>query len=408
MAKPANFKLWFAFGTDPLDLVSLLSEANWTDVSDDFEFAQFTTSNRRTQFDVFAAGRASFVLNNPDRDYDPDYSSGPYFGDIVRNLPCRVTAEHSASRKAVWYGYVRDWRVEYQGGFKSVARVVATDPVGLLARYDLAQITASYAGDTVADRVERVIADEIGFNPAVVTYNAASGVDLDATTFGVNALTYLNGLARSTAGLFYAQPGGGFVFDGKESVATVTRQSTSQDTYSATEFLYDSIRYAGTFDNFRDLVRIADSTGTLHETDNTTANEVPQVLSVSPTEIAHGQDASAVAEFYADLYSTGVNHPTELTFTVAGPDTDLHTEVFNRSLRDRVTVTFDPPGPGSSLSSQVFIDGFSHRVTPSKWDTTLYFSSADAYDDNLAGPPSDWLILNDATAGQLDSNDLGY
>ena len=79
-----------------------------------------------------------------------------------------------------------------------------------------------------------------------------------------------------------------------------------------------------------------------------------------------------------------------------------------RRLRDRFTVELDPPGPGDDISVDVFLDGETGHITADSWTVDYTFSSADAYDDNLASAPATWLILDDATDGKLDTGRLGY
>jgi hypothetical protein len=57
-----------------------------------------------------------------------------------------------------------------------------------------------------------------------------------------------------------------------------------------------------------------------------------------------------------------------------------------------------PQGVGSLISKQVIVEGISHAITPDGWETTFTLSPVFVAT----------FILDSATFGVLDSNQLGY
>jgi len=306
-----------------------------------------------------------------------------------------------------WYGYARTWTPSYQGK-DAVTALVAVDGLGMVARYDLDEITAAYAGDAVGTRMGRVL-DDLGF-PASYR-DLDQGTTLTETTFGVNALQHCQIAAASDGGFLYAQRDGTITFDGM-SALTDSRQLTSQITFSDSvtpTYLADSIHRTGVGEGFRNVVRVGGGSVTTATVDSTATNAAPVTYQRLDLLMSTDAQASGLASFYADLYSTETPVTSEVTFLVAAvSELSYNAELFHLKLRDRVTVDFAPPGGGSALSDQCFIDGISGSITPARWDVTFHLSSADIYDNNLAAAPSAWMVLDDASNGILDTDVLGY
>lgn len=411
MAGPATFRLWVAFGQKIFDDTALASDVNWTEVTDDCRFARFSTSTRRSQFDAFSAGTAEFRLDNRTRVYDPSYSSGTHFGDFKRNTPVRVTAEHSSTRYEVWRGAVRRFDPFYEGSFDSFTTLRCEDMLGVISDYELAELSsASYAADTTGTRIGRVL-DAMGHPSAYRSLgNGGDTTTHTSTTWGTNALAHIVAVGLADGGFVYADRDGTITHDSRNAGGGVSRQVTSQVTLSHTsEPTYLSSEWQGVGDDYRDLVRVSGATGNVQTVDNSTVDDAPVVFQRLNTTMQFDGEAAATAEFYADLYQTDRMYPRKVKVRIATNGTDLRTELLPRRVRDRMTVTHDPPGAGSNLTAEVFLDGINHTVDPTQgdWTAEYMFSSADQY-DGLDGPPDEWLILNDATRGVLNTYRLGY
>jgi hypothetical protein len=307
-----------------------------------------------------------------------------------------------------WYGYAKTWRPSYAMPTESRTRLSATDGLGLLAQYEVDDIAEAHGGDFIGERIDRVL-DDFGFPSGYRSLD--DGVTLQATEFGVNALAHCQRVALSVGGTFYAQRDGTLTFDGYEGLSS-SRQITSQDTVghnAAPVPLNDgSLELSGVGTGYRDLVTISALDGEAVTIDNSGANEAP--VAYRKTNLLHNSEAqtSLTAQFFADLYGTEVPAPEKVRFVAKTINADVNTVLFKRKLRDRITVEVGPPGGGADISHECFINGARGKGQGGLWTIELLLSSAEAYDDNLAAGPAEWLILDDATVGKLDTGKLGY
>lgn len=407
MSLPVTVEI--AFGVDPFDSSTLNTGSNWTDVTGYVRSLRYQTSSRSDRFGGFVAGSAGFVLDNLDREMDPSNSGSTYAGEFVRDVPIRIIGEHSSTDYVLWYGYVRSWTPTYQVGKDATTIVEAVDALGILARYDLDQLDEPAHGrESAKARMTRVL-NLVGFPSAYRDLDVGT-TRIVETTWGVNALQHLQLLAESSGGFLYAQRDGTLEFDGGQSF-TETRHTTSQDTWTSSEYLKQPApTRAGVGLGFRNLVRVGGPGVETAEVDNVASNKVPVSFSKTGLLMHSSARAAALANYYADLYGTETPFTEQVSFLIASPVEAPNTALFPRKIRDRVTVELDPPGGGSTISDELFIDGIRGVIGQNqRWDVTFQLSSAEIVDDNLDGPPDEWLILDGGAQGKLDSgNKLAY
>ena len=130
-----TFTVQVAFDTaDPLT-----TSPTWTDVT--AYVLEVTT--RRGRWDRltqrYDAGTCVVKFDNSDRRFDPLYSSGPYYGDLVPMKQLRVRAEYASTTYEVWRGFVQGWPQEWDPNFPtwSTCTVTAVDAFGYLATIQL-------------------------------------------------------------------------------------------------------------------------------------------------------------------------------------------------------------------------------------------------------------------------------
>lgn len=133
-----------AFGDDPLD-----TSPSWTDIS---AYVRDVSINRgrQSEFTTYAPGTATIRLDNRDRRFDPEYTSGPYYGDLVPMVPVRITTTYSGSTYTLYYGYAQGWPTAYNiANTDAVATVNCVDATRLLANTPLPQ--SDYYNAVIAD-----------------------------------------------------------------------------------------------------------------------------------------------------------------------------------------------------------------------------------------------------------------
>lgn len=133
-----------AFGDAPLN-----TSPSWTDITD-YVRGLNIQRGRNSEFTTYSAGTASIRLDNRDRRFDPEHTSGPYYGDLVPMVPVRITTTYSSSTYALFYGYAQGWPTAYNtANTDAVAIVNCVDATRLLANMPITQ--SDYYNAVIAD-----------------------------------------------------------------------------------------------------------------------------------------------------------------------------------------------------------------------------------------------------------------
>ena len=73
-------------------------------------------------------------MDNRDRRFDPEHTSGPYYGDLVPMVPVRITTTYSSNTYTLFYGYAQGWPTAYNtANTDALATVNCVDGTRLLA-----------------------------------------------------------------------------------------------------------------------------------------------------------------------------------------------------------------------------------------------------------------------------------
>lgn len=129
-----SFAVEMAFGYEPLD-----DDPSWESVT---PYVRGFTINRgrNSEFTTYGPGTVSIALDNRDRRFDPEHTTGPYFGDLNPMVPVRVQATYSGTTYTMFYGFVTGWPTVYnQSNTDAVSSVTAVDATRLLANLPLAE-----------------------------------------------------------------------------------------------------------------------------------------------------------------------------------------------------------------------------------------------------------------------------
>jgi hypothetical protein len=134
------------FGTDPLEPVA--GSYSWTDITDHVTSVH-TKFGRDAELARTQPGTLELVIDDPDREFDPLNTAGPYYGDLVPNVPVRVYATDGGTDRPMFYGFVDGWPQTYANDWSTLITVTATDAFKLLARNRLPKDL--YAREVLAD-----------------------------------------------------------------------------------------------------------------------------------------------------------------------------------------------------------------------------------------------------------------
>lgn len=169
--------------------------------------------------DNISAGEVVVELNNRNRDYDPTYAAGPYYGQIIPKRAVRVSSNDIIE----FSGLVDDWNLYYEPNGEAIATFVASDGFVYLNNQTLNAGTATvqYSGA----RVNAILDD-----PTVLWPTELRDIDTGVHQLGAdviadntNALSYLQLVETSEGGRLFISKNGYVTFrDQSVTVGTGT------------------------------------------------------------------------------------------------------------------------------------------------------------------------------------------
>lgn len=184
----------------------------WVEVTNDVIDQGVTISrgSSRNQGPYFRyeAGRVSFKLNNRTGDYDPSNMAGRFvIGGVTQlrpSLPVLVKAYYDGDYYVLFTGYVDKWEVTYPsvGTTVSYTDVSAVDGVGVLTAADPLESPEQGSGDTVVERIERVV-DNVSWETDARDFQSTDLSTFLPTTLAQSAWSEIQLAADSVNGYLY-------------------------------------------------------------------------------------------------------------------------------------------------------------------------------------------------------------
>lgn len=191
----------------------------WTDatadVLGDLSFRRGATRSSGP-FLRYEAGSLGFVLDNQSGKYDPANTGGVFYPQLHPGVRVRVLAETTLGQSVVWTGQVSQWLPEYPAGdLISTVTISAVDGVAMLQAADLEAVEPVGAGDTAADRIDRIL-DRIDWPADDRVYLTDLGEisTLQETTLAQPAWTEILLAADSDAGTVFLDMAGAVNYRG--------------------------------------------------------------------------------------------------------------------------------------------------------------------------------------------------
>lgn len=194
-----------AFGVDAADVPA---SGDWVDVSDrliEFE----VTRGRSHELDRMEVGRATILIDNKDRRFDPTEQS-----DVRPMLQMRLTASTDAYTHRLFTGYVETLPQELSKN-KGLHRV-DLDLVDGMVALQLASISASNidpAEESSGDRIGRIL-DAAGWPASLRDIDTGQSM-VQAKVYDESALSAIREVAETEQGEFYITGDGVATFRGR-------------------------------------------------------------------------------------------------------------------------------------------------------------------------------------------------
>lgn len=363
-----------------------------TDITSDVRAASISRGRNR-QTDKIDAATAAIVLNNNTRDYDPSYTPGPYYGNIVPGKRIRV----SSAGVSIFDGAVADWNLDYDLGGLALTTIQAEDGLAKLARCEFDDWTTTggqHAGARIIAVLDR---SEVAYPASVSIDTGVATLQADSVSWGSNVLNYLQLVTTTEQGYLYVDRSGVLTFGDRNA----TLNQTGAVTFSSGGVAFETIQIDYGSEYLYNWVAVDREGGTQQSSQDATSQDTYGVRRLSIGGLLYDSDSQSAdtADYLLNKYKDPELRITSITVQIENLSMATAAEVLSLDITDVVDVSFQPPGGGSPITGSVIIEGIDHEIAPASHRVTFSLGTAD---------DRQFLVLDNATLGVLDSNILAF
>jgi hypothetical protein len=377
-----------------------LSGDRFFDITDRLVSAN-TQRGKNQALDRIDAGNLNIVVDNNDRLFDPLYSAGFYFGELIPGKEIRI----SCNGYPVIYGYVDDLDIAYEPGNRSVVSFQATDGLSNLTINNLPEVFPDV--ELSGARVTRILdLPEVAW-PADARIIDTGNTELSDTDIaeGTQAIAYLQLIATSEAGEVYVSKDNKFVFQERNrppgNIDLIFTDQGPIEGYTTVPFaelgvvygseqLYNRIVISNDFPTFPDEATAEDIAS--QETYGARSYSVQGLLTNSAT------DLQSLAEFLLARFKDPQYRFESLSVVLDVLTEAQQNEVLDLEIGDIVQVRFTPSGIPPAIEQYVRVIGISHDWQNNEKRINL---SLERLDFGI-------FVLDDPVFGVLDDDRLSY
>jgi len=373
-----------------------------------------STRGRSRELDKYNAGNLEVVFDNTTRVFDPEYTSSPYYGQVVPHREIRVKSNGSA----VFYGLIDDWNLNYNPGGNNTSSAFASDGFTLLAQQNLSGFTATaqFPGARINAVLDRA---EVSWPTANRNIDVGQ-VDLqgDVVDDGTNALAYLQIVEQTEAGSLFISKDGYLTF---QDSLTGPSSSTSVDlTDDGTGIPFSNISVVYGSELLYNRVSVTRSGGTAQVAEDTDSQSSYGISSLNLNDLlfTNDGDSLALAQFLVGQYSEPEYRFDSMTIQMSELTLAQQNALLLLELTDQVNIKFTPNGIGNPIDKFAGITGIEHRIGIFVHELTFRFETLDyaafVLDDVifgvLAGKTTYDLssVTYSSSLINYDGNDLGF
>ena len=351
---------------------------------------------RSRTLERFTAGLAQVTLDNRTRNYDPNYTSSPYYGSIVPRKQVRITRDGYP----VYSGNVESWTWDYDLSGNATAEVRAVDGFASLAQADMTAGTAP--GTTPGARIGTALtyAGWPTAQRALSTGNAT--LDSDVIADGTNVLQYIQKVEQSEPGAFFMSRDGIATF---LSRADLQNPTSGNVTFGSGGVPVVEFAAASLTDEMKNAVSVTYTAGsvvggTATATDATSAAAYGQFDYALDTVLSGNLQAQRLADWLVASYKDPKYRIDSITVLLDSLTTMQQGQVLDLELGDVVTVAMSLPNInaiGSAVSQVLSVDAIEHRIGIDRHFVTFTMS------ETTTG-----FVLDSSDFGVLNVNQLGF
>jgi len=354
------------------DVLGSTASANWSTIPTS-DIRKMSIRRGRTREDqANQPGALSLTLENYTSQYDPDNSSSIYawagYSILSRGMGVRVRATWSGTDYVIYRGYLE--QLDTDVSLDPVVVMQFTDALAKIGAYNVAAISASYAGDTTATRVGRIL-DAAGWDASLRSLTGSR--TMKSTTFGATALSLSEEANNCEYGRFYADRQGNLTLLPYESLLTTPYRFTLSDSRATGTIEYDSI---GTNPGAKYLVNSVtltqDSTTSQTATNSGSIIRYGLVQKTVTAPLSDNSVAASLAQIYADKNALPATRVDHIEFDALGIST-LWASLLQTDLGDNVNVERTTIDARNRTFTSI-VEAINLDITPFSWRVGLDLS----------------------------------
>jgi hypothetical protein len=350
--------------------------------------------------DRIDAGVVSITVDNSDREFDPLYENGPYFGQLVPRRSIII----SSNDYPVFVGFIDDFDIQYEPGKQSVVRIDSSDAFSVLTNSGLEEFTpdSELSGariNTVLDR------PEVDWPSELRDIDPGNSVMLDTDVAeGTGTLEYLQLVANSEFGTLFLAKDGKITYRERNAVPNtpdlVFTDEVVAGVYQGIQFADVNIVYGS--ENLYNRITLENADlipeQAFAEDADSQALYGPRVLNQSGLLIQEPSQLQFLADFLLARYKEPQYRFQTVTVVLDTLTTENQDKVLDLEIGDIVLIRFEPSDIPPAIEQYCRIIGINHDWNPGSKNISF---SLERLDFAI-------FILDDAVLGQLDNDRLAY
>jgi hypothetical protein len=342
----------------------------------------------------------AIVVDNSDREFDPLYQDGPYFGQLIPRRLVRI----SANDQPVFRGFIDDFDIQYEPGVQSVVRIDVSDAFSVLANSGLEEFTPD--SQLSGARIETVLdRPEVDWPADLRDIDPGNSTMLDADVVeGTGTLEYLQLVERSEFGTLFLAKDGKITFRERNAVPNVPDLVFSDEVeageYTGIQFADVNIMYGS--ENLYNRIALENADVIPEEAfAEDVASQInfgPRTLSLSGLLVQEPDELQFLADFNLARYKEPQYRFETVTVVLDTLTTENQDKVLDLEIGDIVLVRFEPSDIPPAIEQYVRIIGINHDWNPANKNISFALERLDFA----------IFILDDPVLGELDNDRLAY
>jgi hypothetical protein len=350
--------------------------------------------------DRIDAGVVAVVVDNSDRQFDPLYEAGPFFGQLVPRRSMRI----SSNDEPVFVGFIDDFDIQYEPGVQSVVRIDASDAFSVLANSGLEEFTpdSELSGariNTVLDR------PEVDWPAQLRDIDTGNSVMLDVdVSEGTGTLEYLQLVANSEFGNLFLAKDGKITYRERNAVPNVPDLVFSDEIideeYTGIQFADVNIVFGS--ENLYNRISLENADlfpeQAFAEDETSQALFGPRTFSQTGLLIQDPEQLQFLADFNLARYKEPQYRFETVTVVLDTLTRENQDKVLDLEIGDIVLVRFEPSDIPPAIEQYVRIIGINHDWNPANKNISFALERLDFA----------IFILDDPVLGVLDEDRLAY